>query len=700
MAVAPDLPDQQVRVAGFYTQAYNEIVRPNQVWVVPKYLLRRWGPYLSPTRFWIIVAARQLAYWNDDTSSFEAYDARIAQEAHVSRIHYRQSIKAEMGEAQKPLSLFLTKRETEYHVVDGVTRPKPTTYYVRLDTPLTPADAHHLTGWLQSHQIPRRADDVAAVLQNALLLPRKDLLAPFLAPFLQNPPAKFQAATVLDVVQTVFGSHIAKNGQVLEAAEALHARLTDDDYVSKQYFRSRWLDILKPGPAYMVAYLRSLCFFNEETGELRNVVTFNLPHLADSVGIDVRTLSRWINSITAAVPDQAIPPFMRLVEKKRASGNEVEFTYEIGMIEPLTEEDLTAYRVQLSEPDGQKHTHNLTQNEASDGQKHTHELTQGGFPNGQKHTHDSAQDQGLDGQNHIHDPNRTDKNIAGDGQKHSGSQTKIFPYKYYKVLLQALDCEDINTFLALTDSEPAWKIGDGRASQSFAAAAASDLDALFELLNIDETGPSRPRIKQAGLTLEEVVAWHLYALEQRGLESALSYTISRAGDGRRPPEPYNRLAALSWELWRCYASLLVLPPTCRPSFQNSPSYADWMKIYGRRRPADLPFGVGEGVESVAALVQMQRPAATETKETDDLQSAWEPILQELKLRLGKTVFAQWLAGSWLQQVEETEEGQHWIVVVRNPLGVEWLTHRLNRPVIEPLAQAIHNQAITISYIHE
>lgn len=697
MAVAPDPPAQQVRVAGFYTQAYNEIVRPNQVWAVPKYLLRRWGPYLSPTRLWTVVAARQLAYWNDDLNRFEAYDARIAQEAHVSRIHYRQSIKAEMDEAQKPLSLFLTKSDTEYHVVDGVTRPKPTTYYVRLDAPLTPADAHHLTAWLQSQQVPRRADDVVAVLQNAQQLPRKDLLAPFLAPFLQSPPATFQATTVLDVVQTVFGSHIARNSQVREAAEALHTRLTDDDYVAKQYFRSRWLEILKPGPAYLVAYLRSLCFFNEETGELRNVVTFSLPHLADSLGIDVRTLSRWINSVTTAVPDQAAPPFMHLTEKKRASGNEVEFTYEIGMIEPLTEEDLTAYRAHLSEPDGQKHTHDLSQGEASDGQNHTHTSSQNESPGRQKHTHDLPPNEGADGQNHIHDPHRADKNIAGHGQKHSGLPTKTFPYKYYQTLLQALDYEDINTFLNLTDSEPQWKFSDGRASQSFAAAAASDLDTLFDLLSIDETGPSRRRIKQAGLTMDEVVAWHLYALDQRGLESALSYTISRASDGRRPPEPYDRLATLSWELWRCYASLLVLPPIYRPSFQQCPGYADWMKIYGRRRPADLPFGVGEGLESVTALVRLQRPPVRK-KETDELQAVWEPVLRELELRMGKAVFAQWLRDSRLQQVEETEEGQHWIIVISNPLGVDWLTHRLNGPVVEPLAQAIYKQAITITYI--
>ena len=82
-------------IIGFYSQPYSEIVNTNQVWRVSKYFLRRWGPYLGPTRFWTVVAARQLCYWNDHQDWFEAYDAQIAAEARLSRAHYRR-IKGEM----------------------------------------------------------------------------------------------------------------------------------------------------------------------------------------------------------------------------------------------------------------------------------------------------------------------------------------------------------------------------------------------------------------------------------------------------------------------------------------------------------------------------------------------------------------------------------------------------------------------------
>jgi hypothetical protein len=690
------VPGSLPNVNGFYTLAYNEIVRPNQVWATPKYLLRRWGPYLSPTRFWTVVAAQQLAYWGGG-ESFEAYDAGIADAASISRIHYRR-IKAEMGETQNPLSLFITKSNTEYHVVDGVTRPKPTTYHVRLDVPLTPADAHHMMVWLQSQQATRKSEEVAALLKSALQFPRKELLAPQLAPYLKETPAQFRNNTVADVVEAVFGRAIARQPAVQETAEALHLQLTDDDFVGKQYFRSKWVNALKPGPAFMVVYLRSQCFYDEETGELRNLVTFKLPDLADSLGVDVKTLSRWIDSVATAVTPQAIPPFLNLIEKRRIPGNEVEFTYEVGMVDPLTENDLNAYRALLAQSEGQNDIHDNSSGISADRQNDIHAFSQEKWADGQNDIHRLSTDGDRNGQNDIHDPGRTDKMIAGHGQNDNGSRTKRFSLKYYKTLLQALDCEDENTFLTLAIQEPLWKLGGDQAAKSFAAAAVDNLETLLGQWEVDTAGPTRPRIRRGGLTLEQIVAWYLYALQQRGLKSPVTYTLSRAGSGKHPPGAYLQLANLSWELWRCYASLLVLPPDCRAEFQHSPGYVEWMNCYGRCRPSQLPFAVGEGVEALASLLQPMNRRASLVDNPH--QILWQTILAELKLRTGKA-FDLWLVGSTLRQVQETADGQKWTVVVRNDQAVDWLTNRLNRTVIEPLVKAMNNDvAASITYVIE
>jgi hypothetical protein len=54
---------------------------------------------------------------------------------------------------------------------------------------------------------------------------------------------------------------------------------------------------LGAGPTVLLTYLRSYCFLNEETGEIRDQVTITRPQLADALGIDRTTLFRWLKKI-------------------------------------------------------------------------------------------------------------------------------------------------------------------------------------------------------------------------------------------------------------------------------------------------------------------------------------------------------------------------------------------------------------------
>lgn len=717
-----------LQMVGFYTQPYNEITKPGRVWRVPKYFLRRWGPYLSPSRFWAVVAARQLAYWNDDTHWFEVYDKRFSQEARLSTIHYRR-IKTEMEEANNPLSLFIKKEDTEYEFVNGQTKPKPTKYYIRLDDPLTPADAHHLATWFQTQNIPRRANDVVAFLQEARQLPRKNLLAPTLTPHLAAMPAQFRYLSIQDVVGQVFGPNIAKNKEVQEEAETLHNYLTGTDYFGKEYFRVHWLAILKPGPAFLVTYLRSLCYHNEKTGELRNHVTFTRPDLADSLGVDPKTISRWLQSINKAVPKQTVNPFLRLIEKKRGSSNEVEFTYEVEIVlEPLIKADLALYKVRVVEiesgrisPDnrakGQNDSLTPSPNEGSEGQNDSFtfapdqqaegqndslapSLNEGS--EGQNDGHTNAAHQLSEGQNDGYDPPRKDKMITGEGQNDWGRGTKRVSYKYYNTLFQSLSDEDINTLLtAAAEISPQWQVGNDLALRPFAqAAAGGDLDALFDLLDVDEGGPSRQRIRDGGLDFDAIAAWHLYALNQKGLQKhPVTLTIKRAQAGRQPPKKYLELVGLSWEIWRCYAALLVLPPSYRNEFRNAPAYDLWMNEYGRCHPNDLPFGAGVGISETINEFLYERatvPSVTPTT-ADDSRKLWQSVLDEAALSMTKATFNTWLKDTTLISVKPDGEGEHWTVAVRNEYAQDWLSNRLDDS-IRRIATAMHDRPITISYV--
>ncbi|MCA9918034.1 MAG: hypothetical protein KC445_08785 [Anaerolineales bacterium] len=715
-------PDEPFQVVGYYTQPYNEIVHPDRVWRVPKYFLRRWGPYLTPSRFWAVVAARQLAYWNDKCRWFTVYDKRFAQEAQLSTIHFRR-LKTEINEADQAISLFLTKKELaeneKYHVVNGQTKPKPTTYTIRLDDPLTPADGLHLASWIQENS-SRQASAVAAVLREARQLPRKELLAPQLAPYLADPPAEYRYLSVLDVVSRVFGSQIAQNETVKAEADLLHTHLTGPDYYGKEYFRRHWLEKLKPGPAFLLTYLRSFCFYDETTGELRNEVTFTRPDLANDLGVTTKTVVNWLQKLETAVPPQAVSSFITQLDQTRLSSNDVMYRYRIEMIDPLTKPDLPAYQRLLAKmgtgeqhpPQGKNDSHDPASGEGSQRKNDDHELG----ADGKNDDHAQAPSTEARGKNDDHDAGLMEKMMTGDGTFEQGSRKKRWPFKYYQILFQTVGMEEKSLLAA--DWSLDWQLQNEVALKPFAeVVTGGKAEQLFDLLAIDPSGPTRARMMAGGLRLEQMVAWYLYAATQAGLtKPPVHLAIVRIQKGQRPPEKFVGLARLSWELWRCYASLLILHPAARDAFRQAPVFADWFGVYGRFLPAALPFGVGEeltvvtqlhsekSVKSEATFVQSTAAGSQidnihDTAGMAKKQELWDSVLKELELSMTKATFNTWLRESVLIEVTNDKNGgscQEWIVGVKSEYAVDWLSKRLNSTVVEPLVSAMY-QPTNIKY---
>ena len=717
------IPADQVQVVGYYTQPYNELVHPARIWRVSKYFLRRWGPYLTPSRFWAVVAARQLAYWQDKSNSFSAYDKRFAQEARLSTVHLRR-LKAEMSVADQPLSLFLTQKEVakrhRYHVVGGQTKPKPTTYYLRLDDPLTPADAHHLAIWLRQEAPQGRTDEVTAVLRAARDLPRAQLFAPHLAYHLADKPAQFQYISVLEVVKRVYGPSLAQRIDVKEAAEGLHAHLTDPDYYGKEYFRVQWLNRLKPGPAFLITYLRSLCFHDETTGELRNEITFTRPELANRLGVTTKTVVNWLDKLANSVPEQAIGAFLTLLAQERLSNNDVRYRYKIEMLEPLTPEDLVNYQGKLTQLDlnsvqiaqGKNDHHRLVYVNGAEGKNDGHDSQ----ALGKNDHHGQVLEGGGQGNNDHHDIGQEENLIMAERKNENGSRKKRWPYKYYKILTQTLTDNNLNSLLRAADCYHDWRTDHKQALQPFAQAiSGNDAETLFDLIEVDRGGPSRQRMQAGGLAISEMVAWYLYSQSQPGLSKPpVHMTVARTQTGMVPPPSFLTLANLSWELWRCYACLLVAPPTTQFRFHEAPHYDLWMRHYGRFHPDALPFAVGRGVsETVNVLLYTEEAATLVPSALDvsdrcvphahpcvELQSIWQPVLQELGLSMTKATYNSWLKDTLLLEVDIDDQSglQQWTVGVGNQYGVDWLTNRLNKTVIEPVATAVCGQPISISYV--
>ncbi len=683
MFVVDDRRAPEFGLTGFYSQPYNEIVKTNQVWRVSKYFLRRWGPYLGPTRFWAVVAARQLCYLNDHRDWFAGYDAQIAAEAQVSRAHYRR-IKGEMGEAASPLSLFITREETGYHVVNGKTRPQPTTYHVRLDEPLTPADAAYLALWLQNRPVRPQTAEVVALLQEAAELPRQALLAPHFGAALQRPPDRFAALTVGDIIEQVFGHEIAHQPPVRKQAEVLHNHLTDTDFVGKQYMRREWLPLLRHGPAFLLVYLRSLCYFNEDTGELRNELTINRQTLAEALGVQPNTLSEWFKTLADAAPPQAVPPFVTLRDSGRTADNSFEFYYEIGMLDPLVPGDVERYadlaaRYAGSPGDGAAEgpsdfaRHDARRSAGPQSENEPHDQPANRHPESEIERHGKAAAAPGESDFARHDklaagPGGSENEIHGHGEEvdrrgpwidfalHGAehnpnlrapqpaseppSTRESAPFKYYQSLL-TLEEEDLNHLLTAEAAGAGWKLN--RAHLPVAQACCPTHDDLYDLLEIDAGGPARRRLHRGGLSVAETAAWWLYARTQARLHSPLPLVIARAAAGVPPPASFQALAELSWEIWRSYAVVRHLPPTDRPDWPEKPHYDQWMALYGDLPAGELPFGVGEGLPEAVEFVYARR-AAGRHPEPPARPDLWPALLEAVAPSLDPT-----LAGIFLGQ---------------------------------------------------
>lgn len=700
-SVKSSLPD----VAGFYTQPYNELVRPERVWVVSKYFLRRWVPYyLGPTRFWLVVAARHLAYLHGGgRKDFSAHDAQVFAEASCSRRTYYRA-KAEMDDGSNPLALFVRHEETQYRSRGGKACPMPTVYHVRLDDVLTPGDAIHLASWMQAQKVERKPEAVVALLTHMLTMSETELLAPSLRPFADDSPAVFKALTVTDVLQRVFGSRVAADSNVQKMGDALHTHLTGTMYIGRQYFRQHWVNELGPGPAYLLAYLRSYCFIDDGENVLRNEFTTTRPELADAIGVDRATLFRWLKKIEENTPgDQPFAPFLEELDSRRVGGNDVEVSWKVQLREPLTAKSLAQYHSLLADRESplQIGTHKEREESKPPLQNGTHEEGEGSKPPLQNGTHRNGQNPAGMLQNGTHDPGTVAKWHSQRGaalQNGTAGVAKWHSFKHYKhLLVQILKEERNNTFAAASaafpDLVPYWKLEDQRALRPLLEAAVGDLDGFCDEVGIYGLAP-REAVINSGLSLEQVAAWYLYTLTQPklGSEQIPGYVINRVKEapaGVRPPAEFERLATMSWEQWRCYACLLLLPTDFMESYQHDPLFITWVKHYGRSRPEALPFGVGIGVAEfvrhLPAELPVERPGRKESSKPEDVHisaeeaSVWKAALGELSMQMTKATFNTWLKDSHLRL-----EGDRATVLVRNEFAAQWINGRLQDTVTRTL----------------
>jgi hypothetical protein len=279
---------------------------PKRVVVVPGYL-PRWLPYLGPLRASIVVACFQSFYLchrstAKDNLTFEAPGPLLAAVAGIAESSvWRHLDDPELGWFLKKVPYNTSEKRWIRDKKAGITKKRPTRFLFRSTTPLTPGDAQALYAYLMDLNI--QDDPVGALTQlvrGEYRVEPRDVF-PFPAP---APPPDWQkdkpeACLIHNVIFSALGieAKLASKNLADLVDELVDRLLPPNDQLHiSWYYLLHWQSLLGHGPGWATILLRDRCFYNRQTGELRDTVTLRggYQELAGALGLQrTKTVREW-----------------------------------------------------------------------------------------------------------------------------------------------------------------------------------------------------------------------------------------------------------------------------------------------------------------------------------------------------------------------------------------------------------------------
>ncbi len=254
-----------------YSSIRNVLMEPGRVVRLPVYNLR-WLPYVVSQVIFLVMALWQEYYLasggkgRKGCCKVSVRAERICQWAGISRAQFFRLL-----QPGSSLGWFARKINTDHEIDKRSGRAKKSSNkYELFESPLTPGDAEDLMTFLLAHGIQ---DSPESALKFAINTNPKDILHyPVRLP--QEDFSKMipRHLTVQDVIRELIGYRL--DGELGTLADQLADRLvTQGDFILVTwYFLKHWLPVLGADAAMFVLVLRNLCYFNDETGEIRDEV--------------------------------------------------------------------------------------------------------------------------------------------------------------------------------------------------------------------------------------------------------------------------------------------------------------------------------------------------------------------------------------------------------------------------------------------
>jgi hypothetical protein len=294
--IKTNVDDDPIDLDVHYASIRNTLLEPGRVVRLPVYMLR-WLPYVGSQIVFVAMALWQEYYLASNgkarkgVSKVSARAEHICQWAGISRAQFFRLLQSGSG-----LDWFARKIETD-HELDRYSKraKKSSNKYELFESLLTPGDAGDLRTYLLDHDIRESTEAALRLAINAN--PKEILQYP-----VRQPPVDFDKRlsshlTVHDVVKELIGHRMTVEQSDL--ADQLAARLLGEgDFILVSwYFLKNWLSVLGADASMFILVLRNLCYFNDETGEIRDEVWLDGGYetIAKRLGINnPRVVANWL----------------------------------------------------------------------------------------------------------------------------------------------------------------------------------------------------------------------------------------------------------------------------------------------------------------------------------------------------------------------------------------------------------------------
>lgn len=293
-------------------------VKDGFIFRVSRYFIDHWLRLLGPKAAWVVVDLQQRCYLaKADFCQVSLKD--LCAVAGVSSTTTMQSI------VDMPLMRwFFTKRITRQRRADKVVRGK-NRYDLQMSDPLTPEHQGKLArllterlrnGTVQVHN-PNDLSRMISDLPPLSTLPSNDLPA-----WAMHEPLNLRQIILRVLSEANTGgiqANLAEEATLRQAFADAQARVTRPTQIAlaTHYFRTEWVQQLGTTNAWLIMILRSRCYWNKESGEVRDSCVISIKELADLLGASSRTVIR-------SLQDPLVCKFVTAQERvyeRRASDN-------------------------------------------------------------------------------------------------------------------------------------------------------------------------------------------------------------------------------------------------------------------------------------------------------------------------------------------------------------------------------------------